>query len=170
MGQILLFSKRCLLLQEKDYDYDVDDENACDEEFAPNCKYGAEYLDWLRNHVLCKEVAYWMKFFFELFFFFFIVFWFFAVGWWENMFLGKKEWTQKMIMYLINCFSLKQDFGKRYDDQVESNQKFSVEFETGTEYLQWLELQIPYEEVSDDLVLFTEVRSKSNYNFFGAYI
>lgn len=76
----------------------------------------------------------------------------------------------KVIMYLINCFSLKQDFGKRYDDQVQSNQKFSVEFETGTEYLQWLELQIPYEEVSDDLVLFTEVRYKSIYILFGAYI
>lgn len=116
-----------------------------------------------------------MKFVFEPFFFIVLFLFFYLgggwlVGWWENMFLEKREWTQKMIMYLINCFSLKQDFGKRYDDQVESNQKFSVEFETGTEYLQWLELQIPYEEVSDDLVLFTEVRSKSIYILFGAYI
>lgn len=102
MGQILLFSKRCLLLQEKDYDYDVDDENACDEEFAPNCKYGAEYLDWLRNHVLCKEVAYWMKFFFEFFFycFFFCFFYCFflggVVGWLvgEHV-LGKKGMDAK---------------------------------------------------------------------------
>nr|XP_034302362.1 uncharacterized protein LOC105345161 [Crassostrea gigas] len=49
------YSEELETIEEKDYDYDVDDENACDEEFAPNCKYGAEYLDWLRNHVLCKE-------------------------------------------------------------------------------------------------------------------
>lgn len=66
----------------------------------------------------------------------------------------KKKWIEKMIMYLINCLSLKQEFGKRYDDQVESNQKFAVEFETGTEYLQWLELQLLYVEVSDVLMTF----------------
>lgn len=77
----------------------------------------------------------------------------------------KKKWMEKMIMYLINCLSLKQEFGKRYDDQLESNQKFSVEFETGTEYLQWLELQLPYVEVSDVFVSFEEVKSKSPFTF-----
>lgn len=72
----------------------------------------------------------------------------------EYVLRKKKKWIEKMIMYLINCLSLKQEFGKRYDDQVESNQKFAVEFETGTEYLQWLELQLPYVEVSDVLMSF----------------
>lgn len=81
------------------------------------------------------------------------------------MFFEKKKWMEKMIMYLINCLLLKQEFGKRYDDQLESNQKFSVEFETGTEYLQWLELQLPYVEVSDVFVSFEEVKSKSPFTF-----
>lgn len=72
----------------------------------------------------------------------------------EYVLRKKKKWIEKMIMYLINCLSLKQEFGKRYDDQVESNQKFAVEFETGTEYLQWLELQLLYVEVSDVLMTF----------------
>lgn len=81
------------------------------------------------------------------------------------MFFEKKKWMEKMIMYLINCLSLKQEFGKRYDDQLESNQKFSVEFETGTEYLQWLELQLPYVEVSDVFVSFEEENSESPFTF-----
>lgn len=94
----------------------------------------------------------------------FEVFWIFWGGGGEYVF-RKKKWMEKMIMYLINCLSLKQEFGKRYDDQLESNQKFSVEFETGTEYLQWLELQLPYVEVSDVFVSFEEVNSESPFTF-----
>lgn len=49
-------------------------------------------------------------------------------------------------------FSLHWETDKRNDDQVESNEKFAVEFKTGAEYLQWLELQLPYVEVSNVFV------------------
>lgn len=59
-----------------DYDdVDDDDENACNQEFASKCKYGTEYLDWLRHQLLYKEVAYSMRFC-SSFYFSFLLFFF----------------------------------------------------------------------------------------------
>lgn len=63
-----------------DYDdVDDDDENACNQEFASKCKYGTEYLDWLRHQLLYKEVAYSMRFC-SSFYFSFLLFFFLGGG------------------------------------------------------------------------------------------
>lgn len=50
------------------------------------------------------------------------------------------NWLRHQPLYI-------QETDKRNDDdQVESNEEFAVEFKTGAEYLQWLELQLPYAE------------------------